>query len=99
MPFDALEEKEREIAVHQLPLTQEQIELLVEHVANKVFDRVIQQLDERLIPIILKRMTDNLYREAGRAVINKLMWLVGICVIGFCVWIVSSGKVKLGIDP
>jgi len=97
--LDALEKREEEIRLKQLPLTQEQIEQLVEHVANRVFDRVIQQLDGKLIPVIMKRMTDNLYREAGKVIINKLLWLVGICAIGFCVWIISSGKVKLGIDP
>ncbi len=84
---------------YMLPLTEEQIATLVEHIANRVLDRVIEQIDEKLVPAVTTRMVNNLYQEAGRIIISKLLWAIGICAIGFCVWIVSSGKVKVGLDP
>ncbi len=87
------------IQSYMLPLTEEQIATLVEHVANRVLDRVIEQIDDKLVPVVTTRMVNNLYQEAGRIIISKLLWAIGICAIGFCVWIVSSGKVKIGLEP
>ncbi len=86
-----------------LLISEEQVQRLVDHIVENAMDqfmeRLEKRLDDKIIPILYKHIADDLYKTAGRIIISKILWLVGICAIGFCVWIVSSGKVKVGVDP
>lgn len=59
----------------RMPLSEEQIEAI----AEKAADRAV------------KKLTDQVYREVGRGVISKFVWLVGAASIGVALWLNAKG--------
>ena len=51
-------------------LTHDQIEEIASRAADKAIDRITQQV----------------YQQVGRSVINKLMWIVGSLAVGAYLW-------------
>ena len=51
-------------------LTHEQIEEIASRAADKAIDRITQQV----------------YQQVGRSVINKLMWIIGSLAVGAYLW-------------
>lgn len=57
------------------PLTEEQIEEIAERAAERA----------------MKKLTDHMYKEVGRSVINKLFWIVGVISVGLYMWLKQKG--------
>lgn len=57
-------------------LTEDQIDTIAERAAEKAIQKV----------------TDHIYKEVGRGVLQKLFYLAGACVIGLTLWLKSNGK-------
>ena len=57
-------------------LTEDQIDTIAERAAEKAIQKV----------------TDRIYKEVGRGVLQKLFYLAGACVIGLTLWLKSNGK-------
>ena len=51
-------------------LTHDQIEEIASRAADKAIDRITQQV----------------YQQVGRSVINKLIWIVGSLSVAFYIW-------------
>lgn len=56
-------------------LTPEQIETIAENAAERA----------------VKKMTDNLYKEVGKGVVNKILWVVGIVAVALAAWLHDRG--------
>lgn len=59
-------------------LTEEQIELIAERAATRA----------------VSKMTDQLYREVGRGVISKMLYLVGVVTVAAWAWAHNQGWAK-----
>lgn len=58
-----------------VPLTEEQIEEIAERAAERA----------------MKKLTDHMYKEVGRGVVNKLFWIVGVISVGLYMWLKQKG--------
>jgi hypothetical protein len=64
--------------------------------------RVVETLSEEIIEVIAERaaekamlkMTNQLYREVGRGIISKFLYLVGILTIAAWAWMHNNGWLK-----
>ena len=53
--------------------------LSVEEIAEKAADKAIEKL------------TNKLYEEVGRSVLSKILYVLGVCVVGFWFWLKDKG--------
>lgn len=60
------------------PLTEAQIEDIAERAAAKA----------------VARLTDNVYREVGKNVVQKFVYIVGAISVAFFLWLQSKGLIK-----
>lgn len=60
------------------PLTEAQIEDIAERAAAKA----------------VARLTDNVYREVGKNVIEKFVYVVGAISVAFFLWLQGKGLIK-----
>ena len=60
------------------PLTDDQIERIAERAAEKA----------------VAKLTDHVYREVGRGVVQKFVWIVGALAVGLFIWAKSQGFIK-----
>lgn len=60
------------------PLTEVQIEEIAERAANKA----------------VAKLTDHVYREVGKNVVQKFMYIVGVAAVVFFLWAQSKGLIK-----
>ena len=56
-------------------VTPEQLEAIAENAAERA----------------VKKMTDNLYKEVGKGVLNKLLWALGIIAVAMAAWLHDRG--------
>jgi len=61
-----------------ISLTDEEIELIAEKAAEKA----------------VAKMTNLVYREVGRGIINKFFWIVGVLSTALYFWAQSKGFIK-----
>ena len=60
------------------PLTDDQIEAIAERAAEKA----------------VAKLTDHVYREVGRSVVSRFVWIVGALAVGLFIWAKSQGFIK-----
>lgn len=60
------------------PLTEAQIEEIAERAANKA----------------VAKLTDNVYREIGKNVLQKFIYVVGAIAVALFLWLQSKGLIK-----
>lgn len=51
----------------------------------------IEKVAERAADKAVKKITDQVYLEVGRSVVNKFLWAVGAITVGFVLWLHSKG--------
>ncbi len=59
-------------------LTEEQIEFIAEKAAEKA----------------ISKLTNHVFQEVGKSVLNKLFYIVGACILGFWLWLKSKGVIS-----
>jgi len=60
------------------PLTDEQIERIAERAAEKA----------------VTKLTDHVYREVGKSIVQKFIYIVGVTAVAFFLWAQSKGLIK-----
>ena len=60
------------------PLTDAQVEKIAEKAADKA----------------VAKLTDRVYRDVGRNVVQKLFWIVGVLTVALWLWLQSKGIIK-----
>lgn len=48
-------------------------------------------LSEKQIDAIAARVEDRFYQRLGKKVVEKVLWLLGLVVVGLAVWLVGKG--------
>ena len=51
----------------------------------------IEQIAENAADKAVKKITDQVYLEVGKSVINKFLWALGAITVGFVMWLHSKG--------
>lgn len=54
-------------------------------------DELIEEIAERAAARAVEKLTDQVYREVGRGVLSKFVWLVGAASIGVALWLNAKG--------
>lgn len=57
-------------------------------------DEQIEAIAERAAERAMEKLTNHVYREVGRSVVQKAFWIVGVSVVGGYLWLKSNGYVK-----
>jgi hypothetical protein len=55
----------------------------------------LEDLATRAAEKAIARITTGVYTSVGRAVMEKLVWAVGVGVVGLIIWIQTKGSFKL----
>ncbi len=64
-------------------LSEAQIDDIAERAADKASERAADRAIEKL--------TQHVYNEIGRTVLQKSLWIVGACTLGIYAWLQSKG--------
>lgn len=55
----------------------------------------VEEIAERAADRALNKMADQVYREVGKGVVNKALWLIGVIAVGLALWLKSKGFLDL----
>lgn len=51
----------------------------------------IEEIAERAAERAMRKLTDHMYKEVGRGVVNKLFWIIGVISVGLYLWLKQKG--------
>jgi hypothetical protein len=57
-------------------------------------DAQIERIAERAAEKAVAKITDRVYRDVGKNVIQKLFWVVGVVAVALFFWLNSKGLIK-----
>lgn len=57
-------------------------------------DAEIDKIAERAAIKAMTKMTNNLYQQIGKGVVNKMMWMVGVITVGVWLYLHNKGILK-----
>lgn len=61
---------------------------------GQLTDEQIESIAERAAEKAVAKLTDQVYREVGRGVVSKFVWIVGALVVALFLWAKTQGYVK-----
>lgn len=62
-------------------------------VIETVTEELIDEIAERAAEKAIQKVTDHIYKEVGKGVLQKLFYLVGACAVGLGLWLKSKGLI------
>lgn len=57
-------------------------------------DAQMEKIAERAADKAVAKLTDRVYRDVGKNVIQKLFWIVGVVAAALFFWLQSKGLIK-----
>ena len=57
-------------------------------------EAVLEKIAEKAAEKALEKRTDHLYREVGKSVVEKLFYLIGVCVVALYLWLQHKGVIS-----
>lgn len=57
-------------------------------------DAQIEQIAEKAAEKAVAKLTDKVYRDVGKNVIEKLFWIAGVVAVALFFWFQSKGLIK-----
>jgi hypothetical protein len=57
-------------------------------------DTQLDEIAERAAQRAVEKITDHVYRQVGKSLINKLFWIVGACATAVYIWLHAKGLMK-----
>lgn len=54
----------------------------------------IEQIAERAAELAVKRVTEQAYAAVGKSIVEKVMWILGVCAVSLFFWLASKGAIK-----
>lgn len=57
-------------------------------------DAQVEKIAERAADKAVSKLTDRVYRDVGKNVIEKLFWIAGVCAVAAFLWLQSKGLIK-----
>lgn len=61
---------------------------------GQLTDEQIERIAERAAEKAVAKLTDHVYREVGKSVVQKFVWIVGALAVGLFIWAKSQGFIK-----
>ncbi|MDE2389475.1 MAG: hypothetical protein KGN35_10430 [Betaproteobacteria bacterium] len=55
----------------------------------------VEEIAERASEKAIHKMADQVYREVGKGVVSKALWLIGVVAVGLAMWLKSKGFIDL----
>ena len=56
-------------------------------------EAVLEKIAEKAAEKAIEKLTNHVYKEVGRSVISKLIYIVGACSLGLYLWLKSKGVI------
>ena len=57
-------------------------------------EAVLEKIAEKAAEKAVEKLTDHLYREVGKSVVEKLFYLIGVCVVALYLWLQHKGVIS-----
>ena len=57
-------------------------------------EAVLEKIAEKAAKKAIEKLTDHLYREVGKNVVEKLFYLIGVCVVALYLWLQHKGVIS-----
>lgn len=57
-------------------------------------DAQVEKIAERAAEKAVAKITDRVYRDVGKNVVQKLFWVIGVISIALFFWLQSKGLIK-----
>ena len=57
-------------------------------------EAVLEKIAEKAVEKAVEKLTDHLYREVGKSVVEKLFYLIGVCVVALYLWLQHKGMIS-----
>ena len=57
-------------------------------------EAVLEKIAEKAAERAIEKLTDHLYREVGKSVVEKLFYLIGVCVVALYLWLQHKGVIS-----
>ena len=57
-------------------------------------EAVLEKIAEKAAEKAIEKLTDHLYREVGKSVVEKLFYLIGVCVVALYLWLQHKGVIS-----
>lgn len=61
---------------------------------GQLTDEQIERIAERAAEKAVAKLTDNVYREIGKSVLQKFVYVVGAIAVALFLWLQSKGLIK-----
>lgn len=57
-------------------------------------EAVLEKIAEKAAEKAIEKLTDHLFREVGKSVVEKLFYLIGVCVVALYLWLQHKGVIS-----
>jgi hypothetical protein len=57
-------------------------------------DAQVEKIAEKAAERAVAKLTDRVYRDVGKNVVQKLFWIIGVVTIALYFWLQSKGLIK-----
>lgn len=57
-------------------------------------EAALEKAAEKAAEKAIEKLTDHLYREVGKSVVEKLFYLIGVCVVALYLWLQHKGVIS-----
>lgn len=57
-------------------------------------DKQIERIAEKAADRAVAKITDHVYREVGKSVVSKFLWIVGALAVALFIWGKTHGWIK-----
>lgn len=61
---------------------------------GQLTDEQVEKIAEKAAEKAVAKLTDRVYQEVGKGVVQKLLWIVGAVCVGLYLWLHSKGVVR-----
>ena len=56
-------------------------------------DSELVEIAERAAERAVEKLTNHVYQQVGRSVVEKLFYIIGVCAVGLYLWLKSKGVI------
>lgn len=57
-------------------------------------DEQIEHIAQRAADLAVKKVTDQAYAAVGKSLVEKAMWVIGVCAMALFFWLAQKGIIK-----
>ena len=57
-------------------------------------DDDIERIAERAAELAVKKVTQDAYAMVGKTIVDKVVWVIGVCAVSLFFWLAGKGVIK-----